>query len=70
MTRNSFLGIFKLLNELHVFKYQSNRCKYSINLTPRYFETVALGCKVLKNMIHLDFKRSFAGSLTLIVNLW
>lgn len=69
MTHNSFLGIFKLLKELHVFKYQSNRCKYSINSTLRHFETVAPGCKVLKKMIHLDCKRSFAGCLTLIVNL-
>lgn len=69
MTRNSFLGIFKLLKELHVFKHQSNRCKYSINLTLRHFETVAPGCKLLKKMINLDFKRSFADCVTLIVNL-
>ena len=69
MTHNSFLGIFKLFKELHLFKYQSNRYKYSINLTLRHFETVAPGCKVLNKMIHLDFKRSFAGCLTLIVNL-
>ena len=69
MTHNSFLGIFKLLKELHVFKHQSNRCKYSINLTLRHFETVAPGCKLLKKMINLDFKRSFADCVTLIVNL-
>ena len=55
-----------------------------ISLTLRHFETVAPGCKVpetcnperdymllklLKKMIHLDFKRSFAGFVTLIVNL-
>ena len=65
----TLLGIFKLLKELHVFKNQSNRCKYSINSTLRHFETVAPGCKVLKKMIHLDCKRSFADCLTLIVNL-
>ena len=69
MTHNSFLGIFKLLKELHVFKHQSNRCNYSINLTLRHFETVAPGCKLLKKMINLDFKRSFADCVTLIVNL-
>lgn len=57
---------------------------YLINLTVRHFETVAPGCKVpeaynpewdymllklLKKMIHLDFKRSFVGFVTVIVNL-